>query len=635
MPPSFFDIRVRAVPDAWIPLHQTSGDFLARSDYYSLSLIGRLKPRQTMGAAEAAMTASLRQFLTTSQPAPLDQATRERIASVRIAMADGSRGISVVRQQNTRVLLLLVGAVGVILLIACANVGTLLFARAASREREVAVRRALGASRGRLVRQWLTESALLGVAGAMCGAALAWFVAPRLLATIVPVTTPMTARLDGTVFVFTTGATIVACLLFGLAPSLSAGRVDPIGSLRLSGRGQRRRRTLGLTEPFVVVQIALSLVLVLAATLLTRTLVNLYEHPFGFDQNHVLLVRINPRFGGYQTNTVAPLYEDLRARLGQLPGVERVSFARYAPFSGSRSSSTAAVDGYVPVPGENVSLETILVGPHYPQTIGMPVRAGRAIDADDGPAAPRVAMVNEAFARRFFPDTGPLGRGFSLGSSQQQRYEIVGVLRDAYFREARQPVQPAAFLAMLQEPSGRILDCEFEVRTTGDANVLAGQVRDTIRGVNDRIRIDDVRSLREQVTATFGPERTATGFILAFSLLALVVAAVGLSGVVAHGRARRTNEIGVRMALGAARADVVRLIARETGLRLVLGLVIGFVLARATSHALAAQLFGVTPDDLTSALFAALILSAVVALTTVRPLRRAMRVDPVIALRAD
>jgi predicted permease len=379
----------------------------------------------------------------------------------------------------------------------------------------------------------------------------------------------------------------------------------------------------------------MSLALVLTATLLVRTLLNAQQHPFGFDQDNVLLAQINPRSAGYQSGTVGDLYRRIHDRMTSLPGVESVSFARYAPFGGLNSSSTATIDGYQPASGEKISLETILVGPNYPQTIGMPIVAGRAFTFDDSAAAPRVAMVNEAVARRFFPGSSPIGRVVDFGSKDDRRYEIVGVLKDAHFRNIREAVDPSVFLPMLQEPTGRILDAEFELRTREDAGDLAGLVREAIAAVDAKVRVGRVRTLRAQVLSTFGPERTAAGFIVTFAALALFVAAIGLYGVVSHGLARRTSEIGVRLALGAGRVDVVRLVARETLLRLGLGLVIGFLLAQAGGRFLAGQLFGVTPTDLTSAVIAALLLSAVVALSIVRPLVRAMRIDPVIALRAE
>ena len=268
MPRSFFGERVRRAPDLWVPISQRDPAVRDRADLYWLSPIGRLRPDGTVAGAQTATIASLQQFLTARLTPPLSSAIQRRIKAVRIDMVSGARGISTLRDQYTEVLALLLSAVALILLIACANIGTLFLARAASREREIAIRRALGASRGRLIRQWLTESALLGAMGAGCGTLLANLVAPELLKEVVAGAMPVSASLNGPVLGFTAGTTVLACVLFGLAPSLRAGRVDPAGSLRLAGRGHRRQRLFGVTEPFVVAQIAMSLVLVLAATLL-------------------------------------------------------------------------------------------------------------------------------------------------------------------------------------------------------------------------------------------------------------------------------------------------------------------------------------------------------------------------------
>jgi predicted permease len=649
MPAAFAGVYVHEAPDVWMPLSRQPGDLHARGELYWLGIVGRLAPGGTMAAAETAATSALRQFLRAQEAGPIAKTTSARIDSVHVRMADGARGISFQRGPATPLLVLLFSVVGIILLIACANVGTLLIARGVSREREVAVRRALGAGRGRLIRQWLTESLLLGAAGAACGAALAWMAAPRLMELVVPASIPIAATPDGRVFAFTAATTFLACLLFGLAPALSAGRVDVLRSLRLSGRSHRRRRAFGLAEPFVVAQVAMALVLVLAAALLVRTLLNLQRQPYGFDQENVLLVGINPRQAlprpdargadrpagfhdeGYDNPTVANLYRRIHAALAALPSVERVSFARYAPFSGSRSSTNATIDAHA----DPVALDWVLVGPEYPQTIGMTLVAGRALTLDDDAGRPAAAMVNEAFVERYFPDSSPIGRHFTLGAARGRSYEIVGVLEDAHFRSPREPVSPTAFVSMLQDVTGRMLDCEFELRTRGPAGAVAAAARAAIGTVDPKVEIRRVRTLADQVRGTFRAERIAAGFVAAFAALALLVAAAGLYGIVAHGLARRTNEIGIRRALGAARLDVVHLIARETMLRLGLGLTVGFALAWTSGHLLAAQLFGVTPTDAVSAVIAALVLSAVVALTTIRPLRRAMRVDPIVVLRAE
>jgi predicted permease len=639
MPASFFGERVRRSPDLWVPLAWQPGiqrrpSVLARTDYYWLSLVGRLGPGQTRAAAEAAVTTALRQFLTAHANAPIDDESRRRIASVHVAMADGARGLSNARTDSTRVLTLLVGAVGLVLLIACANVATLFLARAAAQRAETAMRRALGASRGRLIRQKLTESALVAVLGASAGLGLAAWAAPFLLHAIVPPSAPIVASIDGSILVVTMAVTVLAILICGLAPALQAGRVDALVVLRASTRSSSRRRgrVFGVAEPLVVAQIALSLVLAVGTALLVRSLLALEHEPLGFEQAQVLVARLDARLAGYAPADAGTLYRRLYDRVAALPGVESATLARYSPFSGSRSVSTATVEGYEPRSDERMGIEMIHVGPRYPQTLGMAVINGRALGFDDHVGGPLTAMVNEAFARRYSPSRSPLGHHVSFGRND---YEIVGVIGDAQFHDARQVTAPMVFTSTFQETGQFALDCEIEVRTRGEADAMARTLREAVAAVDSRVTVTRTRTLREQVLATFGAERSAAGCIAAFSLLALLVAAVGLYGVVANGVTGRTKEIGVRVALGAARADVVWMIVRETLVRLAVGLAIGVTLALLASRALTSQLFGVTRADPWSYATAALVLGFVAVFTSAIPALRAARIDPAKTLRAD
>jgi predicted permease len=634
-PAPFFGERVTAPPAFWVPLVwqpdiQLRESVLLRPDYYWLSLIGRLGPGQTERAAESAANVALRQFLTAKAGTTIDASMRDRIAGIRIDMVSGARGISPIREPAAKPLTLLLAAAGLVLLIACANVATLLLCRATTRGTEVAVRRALGASRARLMRQWLTESAILATLGAALGVLVANWTAPFLLSFLSG--GPVHAALNGPVLLFSTTTALVATLVFGLAPALQAGRTDALAVLRSSGRGPRhRRRVLGVTEPFVVVQLALSLVLAVGAALCARSLFNLERTPYGFDQD-ILLAKIDPKPGGYTVESVGTLYRRVYDAVAALPGVESVTFARYSPFGGYRSSfGDAMVEGYTPPPGQDLRLEAVEVGPNYPQTLGMPLVAGRSLAFTDTTGAAPVAMVNEAFARRFFPTSSPVGHQLRLNTP----YEIVGVVSDAQFHGARDATTPFVFVPMLQETSQRALDCEVEVRTRGDAATFAQAVRQTIEGVDSRVVVRRTRTLRSQVLASFGPERLAAGFVGAFALLALLLAAVGLYGVVAHGVARRTNEIGIRVALGASRPDVLWLIVRETIVRLCAGVAIGVAGALAASQLLASQLFGVTTVDPISYALAAAGLAVVAVATSLIPASRALRVDPVTALRAE
>jgi predicted permease len=646
MPPEFFGERLRRSPDLWVPLAfqpqvQLRPAAAVRPELYWLSLFGRLGPGQTIPVAQAATTSALQQFLTASAGAQPSDSDRERIATVRVQMVPGARGISVTRNQNRDLLILLLSAVGVILLIACSNVGTLLLARATARQREIAVRRALGASRGRLIRQWLTESVLLAGLGALGGAIVARFAAPPLFATFVAASSPAKATIDGMVLAFTTGAALLSSLVFGVAPALRAGGVDPLATLRAAGPASSSRRRPGVTDPFVIAQIAMSMMLVVGAALLVRTVINLEGAPLGFDQDRILIASLNARIAGgigadaHATDArpeVLDLWNRVYERIGVLPGVERATLARYSPFGGSNSSSSLEIEGHVPAADEHVRAETIAVGPDYPQTMGMPVIAGRAISRDDRPSRPPVAVVNAAFVRKYFAGENAVGRRLHIRGGAA--HEIVGVIEDARFHSAREAAPPTVFLALLQDVY-LSNTCEIQLRTTGSADRLTETVRRAIAGIDGRIEVGRVRSLRSQVLAAFAPERTAAGFLVGFAVLALLVASVGLYGTVSYGLERRTSEIGLRIALGAARRDVVWLVARTSVIRLAVGLVVGVLLARAAASVVSAQLFGVAPTDALSLLVSAATLSVVVAVATARPLVRAMRIDPVIALRTE
>jgi predicted permease len=636
MAPEFFGVRVRRAPDLWVPLArqpevQLREPFRLRDDYYWLNLIGRLAPGRAREGAQTSTTDALHRFLEMKAGSSPDATALTRIRGTRLAMVSGARGLSFVRDRDVKPLGLLFAVVGLLLLLACANVATLLLCRANARRSEVAVRRALGAGRGRLIRQWLTESLILGAVGTIGGLLLARWIAPVLEA-FFP-SGPVHATLNGTVLAFATGASLVASLLFGLAPTLYAGRIGELGALRSTGHGtDARRRAFGVGEPLVIMQIAVSLVLVVGATLFARTLFNLEREPLGFDQDNVLLVSINPRLAGYTPTNVGVLYRRLYDQISTLPGVEAATFARYSPFSGHTSSFGASVEGYAPPGGTRLRLETVQVGPNYPQTLGMPLVMGRAIQIDDTVGTTLVAMVNEAFVRQFFPISNPIGHHFRIGGPT---YEIVGVVRDALFHSPRDRMIPFVFVAMLQVTDQMALDCEIELRTRGNAAGVAPLVRQTITELDSRLVGARTTTLRAQVLDTFGSERVMAGFVSVLAGLGLIVAGVGLYGVVSHGVVRRTKEIGVRISLGASRKDVLVLIAREIGLQLAIGVAIGAAVAANAGRAIASQLFGVGARDLPSFVIASSILALVALLASFVPALRAVRIHPSAALRVE
>jgi len=373
-------------------------------------------------------------------------------------------------------------------------------------------------------------------------------------------------------------------------------------------------------------------VLLVGASLFASTLSNVQKQPLGFESGHVLLARVNPRLAGYSPESAMQLYRRVYDRLAALPGVQSVTFALYSPLSGSLSRFGGTIEGYTPKPNENISFEMVQVGPSYPQTLGIPLLAGRSTDIRDTAGRPRVAMVNEAFVRRYLSSVNPIGRHF--GVEEKPDVEIVGVLADAQFHNARSVVEPMVFIA-LQTADQFALDTEFALRTDGDPSLAASEVRRAIAEVDPNLPVNDPRPLSAQVSRTFDADRLAAKLVGFFGFLALTLASIGLYGAIAQNVAQRTNEIGVRMALGAERSSVLVMILRQTGVLLVIGLAIGLPVAAGAARLVSAQLFGVSPVDPASFGGAIVVLAVVALVAGYIPARRATMVDPVYALRAE
>ena len=652
-PPEFFGERVRRPADFWVPLvfHpqiELRPSYLEQPDAYWLNAIGRLAPGVTRVQAQTATTAALRQFLRNAAGDKVAADRARQIEESRIELADGSGGISGLRQMYSEPLRILLGVVLLVLLIACANVGNLLLARATARQGEISVRMALGATSSRLLRQLLTESLLLAALGALCGVILARWAVRALLALIVSPTAPVHAELNGRVLAFTIAIAFVAGILFGLAPAVRAGRIDLVAAIKSGSRGiASSRRRLGASELLVAAQIAVSLVLLVGAGLFARSLLNLQQQRLGFDREHLVLARLNPRLAGYKPADVRVLYRKLYERLNALPGVHAATLASYSPFGGSMSREGATIEGYTPKPNENVDVENIYVGPSYPDATGIALVAGRAIGLQDDAGAPLVAMVNETFARRYFAGTSAIGRRFSFGDAGNvHSYDIVGVMKDARFHDAKEPVEPIAFVSLLQDATQFALSAEIAVRTdttratTGSrvspfSVVSATALKQAIADVDRALPVNDPRLLADQVAQTFETERLAARLVSVFGALALVLASVGLYGVVSQTVARRTSEIGVRMALGAERRDVLWLILRDTLSLVGIGLVVGVPAALGAERAVRSQLFGLGAADPASFATAVVVLTAVAAFAGLVPARRASQVDPMVALRYE
>jgi predicted permease len=644
MPPQFFGVRVRRSPDIWMPLAfhpqiEMRKSFLDDPRVYWLNFVGRLKPGVGLEQAQASANISLHQFLTEEAGSQLTDDRRKSIASANIKLAPGARGISGLRVVYSQALEMLMVIVALVLLIACANVGNLLLSRAASRKAEMSLRLALGASRYRIVRQLLTESLLLAAIGGVCGILLAQWGVSALVA-LVAKTSPLDVRPDTWLLLFTAGVSLCSGLLFGMMPAWSASKTDLTTALKeKTTRTRRRGLRFGLAPALVVLQIALSMVLLAGAGLFARSLMKLQEESVGFNRDNVLLVGIDPRLGGYKPAELTSLYRQLLDRLGTLPGVKSATIATYAPMSGTGRNSTVTVRGYTPKPGENTDVDDMLIGPGYCETLGVPLLSGREIGPRDTPAAQKIAVVNESFAQRFFGEENPIGRRFYFGSSDDpergEELEIVGVIGDVKYKSAREAAEPTAYRPILQVQDSDAYSSNVEIRTTGDPAGLAPIARQAIGQVDDKLPIFGVTTLREQLSGALQQEKLIAELVSFFGLLALLLACIGLYGVMAHGVVRRTKEIGIRMALGAERRNIIWMVLRETVVLVLVGVAIGVPAALLATRLIASQLFGLGAADPLTLLAAATLLSGVGVLAGFLPARKASKVNPLIALRYE
>jgi macrolide transport system ATP-binding/permease protein len=599
------------------------------------NVVGRLKPRTSLEQARANVDLLFQQMQHEEDTARFSEAQRKDFFSERIIVLPAARGRDYLRKEFSRPLFLLMGMVALVLLIACANVANLLLARASVRQREIAVRSALGAGRGRLLRQLLTESVVLALIGGALGVLFAYWGSPALVAMMARGRNQLALDVhpDLPVLGFTLLVALATGIAFGLAPALSGSRTGAGPSLQARSRNLTDSFAGRIGQTLVVAQVALALVLVIGAGLLVRTLRNLETSDPGFSRQGVLVFGIAPTLLGYKGDRLEQFYQQLQEEISQIPGVSSASFSHVTPIGSNLRDGFISVQGYTPQNRGDVRNYLAFVGPRFFKTSGIPLLAGRDFGSQDQSVSPPVAIINQTLARRFFAGRNPIGQKLGwIRSRQTQEYEIIGVVGDAKYFSLREAMLPIAYFDVLQ---GELGDLYVEVRVASNPTGLIPQIRSLLHTFDSRLAPWDPTTLEEQIDASLYQEKLVSTLSSAFGVLALLLACVGLYGIMAYAVARRTDEIGLRMALGAQRGDVLKLIAGQ-GLKLTLiGLGVGILCSLGATRLLGSLLFGVKPIDRLTFISVSLLVSFLALLAGYIPARRATKVDPMVALRYE
>jgi predicted permease len=650
--PEFYGLEAGARIDVFVPLTTywlinpgyagkgTPFDVLKAPFRNWLEVIGRLQPDVTPEKArvplEPVFTQIKEEINASLAGTPGDSpARRQTILVLRLGLNPASRGLATLRQQFSRPLWIVMSLVGLLLIITCANVANLLLARANTREKELAVRLAMGSSKGRLMRQLIVESLLLALTGGTVGLGLAFWGCNSLLSLMAHGRNSVTLSVHPnlTVLAFALGISLLTAVIFGVLPSWQATDIDPSRGLAQSARAAAARERHRLAKVLVVLQVAVSLVVAVGAGLLARSLSNLRNFYPGFNRDNVLLFHVDPPIVGI-TNVV-PLYEQMTARIRQLPGTHATSLSVHGPLS------TGVSDSNLKVKGANADLADDMtpvnvepIGPNYFATFETPILDGREFTDSDLAGSPKVAIVNQSTARHFFGSANPIGRFVSIPGyrADPSWLEIVGEVRDIKVHDLRETPTLMLYVPVWQAPEG---GATFEVRTSMDPSKAATAVLGAVKSINSRLPVYSVKTLADQLDDSLVQERLVASLSGIFGLMALLLTSIGLYGLMAYAVIRRTSEIGIRMALGAERNSIARMIVGETMTLVLIGVALGLPAAIFASRLISSQLFGLRPGDPLTFSAACLLLTLVAVAASYLPARRAASIEPMRALRTE
>ena len=644
-PAHFNSIQVGQIPDLFIPITMKAemtpnwNGLDSRGDHW-IAILGRLKPGFTRSRAEAALAPTYRAILEAEIPVrKISAKNQQKFVDKKLLLDSAAHGRQILQHDTRKPLLILMAMVGMVLVIACVNLASLLVARGEARQREIAVRLTMGASRWRLVKQLLTESLLLSIAGGVAGMALATWTLSALVG-MIPENigaTGLETKLDFRVLSFAIALSILTGVLFGLTPALRATRTDLQTTLKDQGANvSGGKSNVRLRKWLLVSQVALTVVLLAGAGFFARSLMNLEGQDLGVRTDHVIEFSISPDLNRYSPAQTIKLADRIREAVAALPGVRSVSAAELGVLAGNSAGSDMAAEDYVPQEDEDTHVRENWVGPDYFATVETPLLAGREFKPTDTPTSPKVAIVTEGIARRFFGGRNPVGLHLGIGPKQDKAHpdvEIVGMVKDSKTQDPHEQIHPTVYMPYSQDEN--LGSVTFYVRTGQQPAAMSETLRKTVAQLDSNLPVFSMKTLAAQVDETVFNDRLLMFFSLCLGALASLLAAIGLYGVMAYVVVRRTREIGIRIALGATRENVGWLILREVVRMSAIGLAIGLPLAYGIGRLVESQLFGVKASDPLVFIAAAVSLAGVAMLAGWLPARKAASVDPMVALRYE